>query len=361
MHLPWTQVANEVIDQAAVQLAATLEWNTDDPELAEDRALAGLVRFFRWARERCPNDRPPSASAVLPGASAARLIARQFRWTGDPEALVSALADVAPSPIVSRTDDGVLVHGLDRYDSAWRKNYRDAAEAWDARVKSAAERIPVGLPPESERKPGGTRSVSDRQTQTQTQTQKEEAPPTRARANVGTTRTCAPPSLDDLAGAEDERHATAAEVLRVVGEATGARPVAAGRPVVADLPARMDELHRQARGRPLEWGEHRLRMARERELNDLAARYSDAELLGRLRNALTYPSGKFPYFAEVSDLVRHWARYAEPAPAADLGRRARAGPDPNAGIVSSYGGVEPTPEEIAEENRRQEEWVNGAG
>ena len=46
---------------------------------------------------------------------------------------------------------------------------------------------------------------------------------------------------------------------------------------------------------------------------------------------------------------------------ADVGRRARAGPDPNAGIVSSYRGVEPTPEEIAEENRRQEEWVNGAG
>ncbi|HET9554320.1 MAG TPA: hypothetical protein VFP50_15265 [Anaeromyxobacteraceae bacterium] len=285
MHLPWTQVANEVLDHAAPELAVALAWH-EDPEISEALALRGLVQLFRWARERCPNDRPPSAGAIITGSTAGRLIARAMGWRGDPEALVDALERVQPSPIVSRMDGGVLICGLDRYDGAWRKNYRDAAEAWDARVKAAAERIPVGMPTETARKPGAVRAVSDRQTQTQTQTQKEEDPPSRARA--GAVAHPPPPALIS--------------------------------PAADDLPARMDEIHRRARSRPLEWGPARHRMARERELGDLAAQHGDAELLRRLENALTCPAGKFPYFAEVGDLVRHWGRYAEPLPE-EPGRR----------------------------------------
>lgn len=156
MHLPWTQIANEVLDHAAVELAAKLDWGVSDPDMAEDLALSGLVRFFRWARERCPNDRPPSASAVISGPHAARLIARQFRFRGDPETLISACEAVSPSPVLARVEGGIRINGLDRYDSAWRKNYKEAAEAWDRKVAEAA---PAGPSP---RFPGGNRTGTGR-------------------------------------------------------------------------------------------------------------------------------------------------------------------------------------------------------
>lgn len=175
MHLPWTQIANEVLDHAAPELAVALPWH-EDPEVSEALALRGLVKLFRWARERCPNDRPPSASAVLAGPTAARLIARTMGWGGEPETLVEALERVQPSPIVTRTPEGVRINGLDRYDGAWRKNYKDAAAEWDRRHPPPGT-DPNGHRPETGRKADGPRPVPARQIQIQTQIQNGEPPP----------------------------------------------------------------------------------------------------------------------------------------------------------------------------------------
>lgn len=88
----------------------------------------------------------------------------------------------------------------------------------------------------------------------------------------------------------------------------------------------MDALHRTTRGRPLEWGPPKHRVAVERAIGDLAAEHGDAEVLQRLRNALTYLPGKFPYFAVANDLAQHWGRYAEPAAGARVERPSEQAP-----------------------------------
>jgi hypothetical protein len=77
----------------------------------------------------------------------------------------------------------------------------------------------------------------------------------------------------------------------------------------------MEAEHQRARGRPLDWGPPRHRLAQERAIGDLAAQHGEAEVLRRLRNALTVPRGKFPYLGAVGDLVKHWGQYQEPFPA----------------------------------------------
>lgn len=132
MGLPWIQVAAEVIEHAAPELAVALDWN-------EDSALAGLVRMFRWAADRCPDDRPPSASDVVKGSSAAKLIARAAGFKGDVEAFVSACEAVFPDPILERTPDGIRVLGLKRYDAAWARANPVKAMEWRNRSGSEAE------------------------------------------------------------------------------------------------------------------------------------------------------------------------------------------------------------------------------
>lgn len=303
MHLPWTQVANEVIDQAAPQLASALEWH-EDLEVGEAVALRGLLCFIRWALGQCPTDRPPSKSALIPGPGAARLIALQMRYRGDSQALVEAMAAVRPSPIITISPEGIRVNGLDRYDQAWRKNFKDEAKVWDERAK--------GPPPvfraDAGRKTDGKHPGSDRQTQTQTQIEKQNS--SRARAE---------PALADRPPVAQEQQQS------LIPE--------------PPLIERLDALHRAARGgRALEWGPARWRMDREREISARADQAGEVEVLRRARNALTHPRGQFPYLGVAGDLDKHWEHYAEPYEA-DAGGRPKA--DPHQGIVR--GEVAPLP------------------
>lgn len=145
MGLPWIQVAAEVIEHAAPELAVALDWN-------EDSALAGLVRMFRWAADRCPDDRPPSASDVVKGPYAGKLLAKVMRWEGAPLALMRALEEVSPEPIIERLEDGISfrIRGLDRYDAAWRKANPAKWMEWRNRN---------GLPAEPEQNAGQTVAV----------------------------------------------------------------------------------------------------------------------------------------------------------------------------------------------------------
>jgi hypothetical protein len=124
MRLPFLQVAMEVIEQVAPDLAVMLD--------REESAIGwGLMKLFPWALGRCPENKPPSACAVVEGPSAARLIARAAGFSGDPEVFVDACEAVRPDPVLERTDGGIRVCGLGRYDAAWLKNLpKDDAASW---------------------------------------------------------------------------------------------------------------------------------------------------------------------------------------------------------------------------------------
>lgn len=112
MHLPFVQVATDLIDHAP-DLAVELD-------LPEERVGWGLIRLIRWGLSRCPDDAPPSRNSVVKGPNAAKLIARA---AGIPpelaEAFVDACARIQPKPVLERVKDGIRIRGLDRYDEAW--------------------------------------------------------------------------------------------------------------------------------------------------------------------------------------------------------------------------------------------------
>lgn len=168
MRLPYLQIAMEVIEQAAPDLAVALDWT-------EEAAGWGLVRLFRWGLARCPDHQPPSAGAVVEGPLAARLIANAAGWKGDPEAFVAALEHVRPEALVERVEGGIRLCGLSRYDAAWGKSHPEEWRAWRAKPTTPApapvpERIRNGSGPKPEQNRAGMAPVSEPQTQTQTQT-----------------------------------------------------------------------------------------------------------------------------------------------------------------------------------------------
>jgi hypothetical protein len=148
MRLPWEQLAMEVIEVSAPELGDKL-YPDLEPELGEAAAGWGIVHLVKWALARCPEHLPPSASALVPGPTARRQLARAARWKGKPEAYVEALAAL-PDPIVEVQPDGIRVRGLDRYDAAWGDRHAAEWEAWKA---SHPDKYP---PPRSRRKSGGS-------------------------------------------------------------------------------------------------------------------------------------------------------------------------------------------------------------
>jgi hypothetical protein len=179
MRLPYLQVAMEVIEVAAPTLAVELDWD-------ENAAIGGLVKMFRWALGRCPDDAPPSANDVINGSSAAKHLAKAAAFNGDPEAFVAACSSVRPDPLLERTEAGIRVCGLKRYDEAWATartradKARQAAEKrWgDARSNAQAmlgrcsgDAQPMLGACSGDAQPDARAMPQDAQTQTQTQTQ----------------------------------------------------------------------------------------------------------------------------------------------------------------------------------------------
>lgn len=174
MRLPYLQVAMELIEQAAPDLAVILEWN-------ERTAIGGLLTMIRWGLGRCPDDAPPSANAVVPGPAAARLIAKAAGYDGDPEAFVDACASIRPKPLLERVEGGIRIRGLNRYDEAWaaarvksdkakaaaKKRWGDAQGNADAMLKRCLDDAQPMLGACSD---DARAMPQDAQTQTQTQT-----------------------------------------------------------------------------------------------------------------------------------------------------------------------------------------------
>lgn len=141
MRLPWEQLAMEVIEVSAPELAAKLE-------ITEAEAGWGIILAIKWALARCPDHQPPSANAVVKGSTAARQIARAAGFKGDPDAYVQAACSLA-FPTLELVPDGVRFRGLDRYDAAWSDRNREAWKAWKA---AHPEKYPPGGPPPEPRR-----------------------------------------------------------------------------------------------------------------------------------------------------------------------------------------------------------------
>lgn len=155
MRLPWEQLAMEVIEVSAPELGDKL-YPDLEPELAEAAAGWGIVHLVKWALARCPEHLPPSASALVPGPTAARQIARAARYRGRPEVFCAA-ATTLPNPVIEVVPEGIRLRGLDRYDAAWGDRHPKEWEAWKA---AHPEKYPAGGPPGPRRKSAGNRSGS---------------------------------------------------------------------------------------------------------------------------------------------------------------------------------------------------------
>lgn len=178
MRLPYLQIANEVLDQVAPDLAVKLG-------CSEAVAGWGVLRLFRWALGRCPEDGPPSAYDVIEDEDAALLVANAAGHKGDPELYVRACSQIRPA-VLERTEGGIRIRGLDRYDAAWGKSNPELWKLYKMqREFEASERIrpepgakPGGLVPGPPENGADAARKTKMQTQIEIQKEKEETPPT---------------------------------------------------------------------------------------------------------------------------------------------------------------------------------------
>lgn len=180
MRLPYLQVATEVIQQDARDLAVMLDW-------VEASAGWGMLKVFNWALSRCPDDAPPSANDIIRGPMAAKLIASVAGWDKDPMEFVRGCEQLPGRPL-HEVEDGIRIRGLTRYDAAWGKNNPEAWKIWRPwlearkrgellprpdRPQTGPVTVPEQVRSESVAKPERNRSesapVSEHQTQMQTQ------------------------------------------------------------------------------------------------------------------------------------------------------------------------------------------------
>lgn len=148
MHLPYVQVTRDLIRHAP-DLAIIVG-------VSEAQVGWGLVRLIDWAISRCPEDRPPSASAIVEGPAAEKLIARAAGFSGAAgDAFIRACLEFRPDPILERVPEGIRIRGLRRYDHYWSKNHPRLASEWRGKQSrnrhetgpiSAANRSGFGAP-----------------------------------------------------------------------------------------------------------------------------------------------------------------------------------------------------------------------
>lgn len=151
MGLPWIQIASEVIDHGAADLALMLDWD-------EAGAGWGMVKGFDWALKRADPKKPPSWSSIIRGPHAALLVARAFGWNRDADLFVTACEHL-PKPPLERLEDGsIQLHGLDRYDRAWKKNNQDLWKTLQAESGANTNQNSDGTAPETGTKPAPVRA-----------------------------------------------------------------------------------------------------------------------------------------------------------------------------------------------------------
>lgn len=152
MRNPWVQIAQEVFEVSAPELAIELD-------ASEAEALSALVKLVPWALARCPDDAPPSENDLVEGASAARKIAHGVGWTRDPDAFCRVAATMR-YPMLELMPGGIRIRGLDRYDGSWvDKQPHELRPAWRLFLKGTGPRpfVPAEVRRESGGNPSGLR------------------------------------------------------------------------------------------------------------------------------------------------------------------------------------------------------------
>lgn len=154
MRLPYLQIDMEVVEKAAPDIAVVL---------GKDEAKVGwgLVKLFRWAISNCPEDKPPSESAVIPDEKAVELIAGAAGFSRCAPEFVYACMRVGPDPVLQKVDGGIRICGLKRYDAAWRRRGKRNAET----TASEPNRDVGETPSEPERSAVGTGAEPERNRQ----------------------------------------------------------------------------------------------------------------------------------------------------------------------------------------------------
>lgn len=151
MRVQWVQVAMEVVEESAPDLAVLLE-------TSEAEAGWGLIKLIKWFLGRVPENEYPSMHDLVHGPHAARLIASAAGYKGDSQRYVEALEELA-KPILQIMADGVRMRGMNRYDAML-----DEAEERSSKAKKAARaRWGTGEPvkPEIEHAPSIARASSE--------------------------------------------------------------------------------------------------------------------------------------------------------------------------------------------------------
>lgn len=160
MRKRYIQVEDELLKEFASDLSVDLGCNKLE-------AIGHSNLLFSWAINRCPKDRPPSASALHTGPLIEKQIARACEYHGEPTTFIDAYVRARPQ-VLERVDGGVRFKGLARYDGLWAKNYPAAAKAWRAahpdwrpqRAKDDDEDEPGEDRAETGRSPNGNREES---------------------------------------------------------------------------------------------------------------------------------------------------------------------------------------------------------
>jgi hypothetical protein len=150
MSLPWLQVAVDVFEKS-IELGARLD-------VEEDKALAMLLRLWRFVVASAPKDGPPTG--LIPRAKAEAIVAAACRWQGDRGLLLGALIDLG---FLELKEHNYRVRGTSRYEPIWKKNRTKPGQTGErAALTPEPEEVPHGNRAEAGGKPGGNREVPER-------------------------------------------------------------------------------------------------------------------------------------------------------------------------------------------------------
>lgn len=245
MRLPYLQLSDDAWGHARV-LAAMLGCD-------RHRAMSLLVDLWRWALEQ--GEGMPSGE--VRGPTAAVRLAGAVEWPGKASDLAATLVD---AELVERLDDGFRIRGLDRYETAFKRQEADRQRKASARAvrKSSGQTAPSAGSPQDVRRtsdgsPRGIRSID-------------------VDVDVDV-RTAIPPARES------------------------------GKP--GGLQQALSDSFEQLRGASYSWSWED--EAAGRKLLQLA-QGNEAEAVRRWRNALQRT--RFPTCDSVKDLIRHWNAYA---------------------------------------------------
>lgn len=200
MHLPWTQIENDAIENAE-QVGRLLDLGPFAPQIG----VGLVVKLHRWALRRAADG---DFTGLLRDDAPAELVATALGFpTGQALGLWKTLArcGFVEGPGNGQHTEGSRVKGLERYRRAWLKNTRN--------LKAAAEAVPHpgASGAGSRRQPGATDADVDAE-------ERISSPPSQAITRASAPATAAAGEDEKIRGAVDMFLAFATQTDRAFAE-----------------------------------------------------------------------------------------------------------------------------------------------